>query len=265
MFWKILIALLILTGIALGIYFGLYKKNEKFKKGKKIAVLTISLGNRPFLKYNKKTMEAYARKCGCKLITVTNWDSQNVKTLNTSSNGKKRFMKLVIIHHYLKLYDRLIYFDDTVFVTPNAKNLFDIVPEKSIGAFKEHLVFDRKESMQHAIKHYRKFDKNPKIPTDNPLMINSGVMVLSKKHRPIFNSSRYILKSWGFSDQAFLSYRIIKDKIPVFDITNKNNYVGSQTKQKIPNDVEIFHITGGGGSESQRENLLKKLSKKYKV
>ncbi len=261
MIWKILIALIIITGIVLAIYYGLSKKNENFKKDKKLAILTISLGNRPFLNYNKKTMEAYARKCGCKLITVTKWNSPaNLDNIN--------FIKVIIIHHYLNLYDRLIYFDDTVFVTPHAKNLFNIVPEKSIGAFKEHLLFPRKDIVNHFIKYYRQFDKSKIAVKNNPLMINSGVMILSKIHRPIFDSSNYILKSWscgGCGDQAFLSYRIIKDKIPVFDITNKNNYCGSQMILYIPNDIDIFHATGGAGSFYERENLLKILSKKYNV
>ncbi len=258
MIWKILIALIIITGIVLAIYYGLSKKNENFKKDKKLAILTISLGNRPFLNYNKKTMEAYARKCGCKLITVTKWNSPaNLDNIN--------FIKVIIIHHYLNLYDRLIYLDDTVFVTPHAKNLFNIVQQKSIGAFKEHLLFSRKSIMNHSIKYYRQFDKSKIAVKNNPLMINSGVMVLSKIHRPIFDSSNYILKTLGFADQAFLSYRIIKDKIPVFDITNKYNYCGSQMIQKIPNDIDMFHTTRGAGSFDERENLLKILSKKYNV
>ena len=221
MCWRIIIALVIITGIALAIYFGIRsKKNEKYKKDKKV-ILTINLGGRPFLNYTKKSMEAYARKCGCKLIVVTKWNS-DVKALNTTADGNKRFLKLVIIHHYLKLYDRLIYFDDTVFVTLQAKNLFNMVPEKLLGAWKEHLVFNRKRSMKLAINHYNQFDEqNIQVP-DNPLMVNSGVMVLSKIHRPLFDISKYKLKSWGFSDQAFLSYRIIRDNPPVFDLTNKN-------------------------------------------
>lgn len=255
------IILLVLIALALGLYFGLAKKSENFNKRDK-AILTINLGNRPFLGYTKKTMEDYARRCGCKLITITKWNS-NINALNTSQNGKKRFMKLAIIHHYLKLYNRIIYFDDTVYVTPNAKNLFNIVPEKLLGAWKEHLVFDRKHSMELAINHYNQFDdKNITVP-NNPIMVNSGVLVLSKIHRPLFDSSRYQLKSWGFSDQAFLSYRIIRDNIPVFDLTNKNNYTGSQLKKEIPDDIEIFHVTSGAGQEDDRLHLLKILSKIY--
>ena len=203
------------------------------------AILSISLReNINFIDYTKYSMENYAKKIKAEFILITSW-----KNFVDKKSSENRFIKLEIIHFYCKQYDRLIYFDDTVYITPNCKNLFELVPENCLGGFIESKLFNRGGCMANAIKYYSQFDKWDKN-SKNILMINSGVMVLSKNHSSLFDSSNYILKSFGFIDQAFISYQICRQGINMYDITDRYNYCGSQIDKCILNkNIYIFIIS----------------------
>jgi len=228
------------------------------------AILTISLGeNRNFINYTKNSMENYARKINSEFILISKWDSFVDK--KTSDN---RFIKLEIIHFYCKQYDRLIYLDDTVYITPNCKDLFNLVPESHLGAFIESKIFNRNTCMREVINHYSQYDKWDKN-SKNILMINSGVMVLSKIHFSLFDTSKYVLKNFGFTDQAYISYQICRQIINVYDINNTYNYVGSQIMRSMTNKIRenamyetihIFHVTS---FIKDRKFILKKLIKRF--
>lgn len=219
-------------------------------------ILTISLGNRPYLKYTRKSMEKYAKKLNTDLIVITEWPT----FINHKNPQENRFIKLEIIKHYCEQYERLIFFDDTVFITPSAINLFELVPESYMGAWIESDVMDspnRIEIMKKAIDYYSRenFGRDLSIISDkleqnqNDIkMVNSGVMVLSKNHSKLFDALNYKLKIITFADQAFISYMIYKDNVPVYDIKNINNFVGSQIDKDVnflDKDVNIYHVTSG--------------------
>ena len=226
-------------------------------------VLTINLGNRPFHRYTLKSMERYSKKIGCKLLSITKW-----KNFTDSGNDiQNRFIKLEIIYYYLQKYDRLIYFDDTCYITPNTEDLFKKVPVSAVGAFIESKIFNRKTTMQKIVNYYSKFDDAP--PFDNVQMVNSGVLVLSKLHAKLFNSKKYILKVIWCADQGFLSYKIHQNNIQIYDIKNINNYLGSQIQKNISNIMKkhnknhIYHVTSGAKGKFTRVRLLKILKSRF--
>ena len=244
---------ILLIFIILLLIFNFSKKEvniERFKNdNSNCALLTISVGNRSFLKYTKKNMERYAKKLGVKFIIVDNW-------LNKYNNP--RFMKLDILHFYTKKYDRLIYLDDTVFITPNAPNLFKVVSPQKIGAWKENY------DLSKAISYYSKFDLH-KFNNKSYTTVNSGVLVIPNKFSYIFNTKNYILKKIDlFYDQQFLSYQINKNNIDVFDIGIKFNCVSSKYLSNILNEnIYMYHITSSVKLNLVRNLMLRLLQNRY--
>jgi hypothetical protein len=123
--------------------------------------------------------------------------------------------------------------------------------------------------MTKAIDYYSKFDKWDK-KCKNILMINSGVMVLSKNHSNLFDSTNYILKSVGFIDQAYISYQICRQNINIYDITDTYNYCGSQidkcmlnknTEQAMYDRISMFHVTSI--VQDRRKMILEKIVKRF--
>ena len=234
--------------------FNLSKKKiniEKFKNtNKNCAILTISVGNRPFFRYTKKPMERYANKIGAKLIVVNKWLNKYIHP---------RFMKLDILRYYTKKYDRLIYLDDTVFITPNAPNLFKVVPYDKLGAWME------KYDLNKAISYYSKFDLHKFKRNINNITVNSGVLIIPKNYSHIFDTKKYILKKIDhFYDQQFLSYQINKNNIDVFDIGTKFNCVSSKFLFNTFNDnIYMYHITSSVKLNFIRNLMLRFLKNKY--
>ena len=239
--------------------------------GLKYLILVISLGKRNnIIKYTSKLLEDYSKKINIELKIINNYD--NFK----KSKCHILFSKTEIINYYLDLYDRIIYLDDTCIVSPNTPNLFDLVPENKLGAYIESNDFFRKEggglgnwgveSIKNAYNYYSKQEHNNNL-TYSPdfVMINTGVMVLSKCHKYLFNTDNYTLDFLSFGDQCFISYQINKNNSELFDIGTKYNTVGSvllQNRRKLHKLINtdkhmIFHVTKGSGN--YRENILKKL------
>ena len=93
---------------------------------KKNIIIVLSLkgadGARPFLDYNAESIERYAAKIDCELKIIRQWEGFVSKSWRYD-----KFIKLDVLHHFCKEYDRMIYLDDTVYITPSAENLFKLV------------------------------------------------------------------------------------------------------------------------------------------
>ena len=100
---------------------------------------------------------------------------------------------------------------------------------------------------------------------NNMIMINTGVLVISKIHKNIFDLSNIdIMKlknmPGSFRDQAIICYFINKFGVHIQNLTKKYNLVGSIIKDlKFNiNDYFIFHFTRGCGEK--RIELLKTIN-----
>jgi hypothetical protein len=240
----------------------LVKNLSKIKSSpsKKSLILTISLGDRKdIFKYTRPTIEAYAKKYGHELIIIDTYGQFKKHSISIW------FTQIDIIKHYLNYYDRIAYFDDTCIIHPETKSLFNIVPETMFGAYIESRDFDRKlglgdkgkNSIRLAYDHYSQFESEPFQYSNEFIMINAGVLVISKIHQHLFETNKYQLKPLTFHDQCFTSYQLNKNRTGVFDLGIKYNTVGSylqlhknNLKSLVNNgNHRVFHVTRGAGEE----------------
>ena len=219
-----------------------------------------------FTKYSKILCEMYAKKHDIDFIF-----------LNSFNNEKKykdiRFLKLDIIYYYLHKYERVMYLDDTCLINPSCENLFNIVNEKKIGAMIESNYFNRKQYFKRLVKILLKEDIN----VSDWIMINNGVLVVSKHHKNLFYIHEHYKNiinekndSLDFKDQSFTTIKLntIKPKYEIFDLTLKYNLVGSKILKLYNNneikkcmDYKICHITRG--TKDKRTKIIKEIYKHY--
>lgn len=169
-------------------------------KEKKRAILTIVSGD----KYQKiwslcePFFNAYADKCDADLLVLRDIPS------HLPSPHWAKFVIYDLLH---KSYSRIAFIDADAIIRPDTPSLFDIVPEDEFGIFNEGHYTPRSVCL-HEVKKVYDVD----LPTWNGRdYYNTGVMVVSRKHRHIFKVQDQIkpLRN-SFGEQTYLNMRIMQ-------------------------------------------------------
>lgn len=180
----------------------------------KHAIVTLAIGqpNQKMLTLVKPFFEAYSKKVGAEFIII---DRESI-------NGYACHLEKFQIYGLLEKYSRIAYFDVDIIIRPDTPNVFEIVPEDSVGCIYDNVSNTKSESNR----------KKEIVNSQKGLgdigweegYINSGVIILSEQHKTVFTNPelRNEFES-GFKDQTLINYNINKYKHNVFCLDKKFN------------------------------------------
>ena len=170
----------------------------------KKAVVTVTIGQKfdILASLTHPTLKAYADKIGADFIVLSDLLECN----------KPHWSKF-LLYDLLPDYDRIIYIDTDIIVRDDCPDLTEIVPSEKLGIFNEGHFTERMESLREAVMAYK--EEVPKW--DGRSYYNTGVMVLSKKHRTLFKTPK-MLHDLGMFEQGYINLKIIKDEWDVFEL-----------------------------------------------
>lgn len=216
-------------------------------------VFVLSVGDRSKFLPLRKSQQDYAKHCGAKYLLFSYPSLEDVPSEYTNlidfynPNNTKfriRMLKLAILSKILRKYDRVLLLDDTCYVSPNTPNLFNIVPQKSIGLARE----------LGELSHCTRFNSGV-------LLAPSSFANIIENLEQLYNESNIAIKNnslkWCGVDQTLLNY-ILKDS-QIFYLDPRFNAVSSQITDKsiINKEAYIYHLTGTNDDRSIRFiNLL---------
>lgn len=142
------------------------------------------------------------------------------------------------LRDFLDRYDRVLFLDTDIIVNRNAPDIFQFVPPEKFGAYLVSEHSDRHDSSVVAIQqHLGALDWEREY-------FNSGVMLVGRQHREIFDLSHGMFE--GFYEQTQLNYNVRKLSIDVFDIGFRFNHT---TAPRVPEErfgSYIIYYTGPG-------------------
>lgn len=147
------------------------------------------------------------------------------------------------IYSLLDKYDRVAYVDADIIIKKSAPNIFEVVPEDKFGVYYESDNFDR-NSFIDTVKTYYNYHGLTRY-------FNSGVMVASKIHKPIFDMERVAeyfkqphIRHGIVTDQDYLNVRVHHDKIPTCSLGYKYNYLIKGMNKDLYNLAHFVHFAG---------------------
>ena len=197
------------------------------------AVVTISLGSRPFVQLTLPLMAAYAEKIGAHFHVVKSRDhealSDGVKLLTgpLASSQASRFLKLPLLSHFLSRYRRLLYLDDDIVISPAMPDLFRAVPSSHTGAMIER----HKPQAWHSM-HWSSACEFYPVPGCAPQrwhLFNSGMMLLSRE-----THGSALRHGWA-ADVGRLKCRVLCDQLYLNALmtrsSNMADWVSSMTSK----------------------------------
>ena len=142
---------------------------------KKYAVVTIAIGDyyQKLAKTTHPLIKNYTIKINADFIV---WKD--------SGNWTLPHYRKLDIKDLLHKYDRVLYIDTDILIRDDAPNLFDIVPEDSVGMLNEAQFTERSLGM------FQSFCAEVGYPLKNwnGKYYNSGVMVISRQHHAMLES-----------------------------------------------------------------------------
>lgn len=161
----------------------------------KKAVVTVSIGDRyaEIAKLTHPTLKAYAEKVGAEFVSID------------QPSNRPHWEKFKLYELLIK-YNRIIYLDTDMIVRGDCPDLFEIIPEDKLGIFNEGRFSSRLASLEEAFREY----EQPFPEKYNGTYYNTGVMVLSRKHRPLFKTPAKVV-DLGMFEQGYLNMKIMLD------------------------------------------------------
>jgi lipopolysaccharide biosynthesis glycosyltransferase len=136
-------------------------------------------------------MERYAARCGADFIVL---DQPRVN-FTAATNFRSVLFEKYQLHDILSHYDRVLYMDTDMLVTPHAPDVFEVVPETHVGCVFE----DVGTARDHRREQIRLVQEALGDLGWTHDFMNSGVMVLSRRHRDAFR----LWESAGFYDGCY--------------------------------------------------------------
>jgi len=217
------------------------KKNKIYKK----AIVTLSMGKeaKEFSILTHPLIKDYANRINASFVIIDRYK------LRLGSPHFEKFQ----IYELLNTFNRIIYLDTDIIITPRCPNLFDIVPEDKLGVFFENKFGN---THGHAIKLIK--EELGDLPGWKEDYFNSGVMVISRRHKEIFNPNYGHFK--GSFEQTQLNYNVQKLKIPTYNLGFKYNYIHLREHRDRSERFScyIIHYAGCGHGEGTRIEQIKR-------
>lgn len=135
------------------------------------------------------------------------------------------------IYDLLDVYDRILYVDTDALIKKDCPDLFESVPDDMIGAFNEGAHFERK----------------------CPNYYNTGVMVISKRHKDVFTRPQHATGDINtFFEQDTLNGLFISHACKMFPLPKEFNLMNGMEEQGY-----IVHKAGSANALNELKELAR--------
>jgi len=193
------------------------------------AVVTLNIGTacEEMFSVSSPTFEAYARKIGADYIVI---DTEKIKMQHL-------FFEKWQIFSMLYEYDRVLYLDSDILISPDCPDLFSLVSPADVGALDEQL-WEKRTCLITGIQ---------ELLGDvgwTKSYYNAGLGVFSWLHKPLFKKGG-TPEGGLLAEQNLLNHRIAGLKYPVHSLPREFNRM-DMTGEEGRLESFIIHYAGSG-------------------
>lgn len=221
-------------------------------------MVVVSVGNRPWFPLARKWMKRYCEKYGIDLVVVDAPRSKMPEAqLFDRPQNWGRAVKYTIADLF-KSYTRIIVLDDTCLISPLTENLFELVPEESIGCYIEGPNYTGPGFTEY-LKTVAALYRTKSVP-DRQMFFNGGMCVLSSRHGKLFELNDHewacMMSDKAFPGQGYMCCKASECGMTLYDLGPTYNLVGSAIRRaggimRCPAQTRIFHLTSALKSDER--------------
>jgi lipopolysaccharide biosynthesis glycosyltransferase len=213
----------------------------------KKAIFTLAIGDNPMYRAAIASFKAYGEKIGADLI-VSDQLHYEINVSRPKFDASPAWSEKLYIAEILKEYDRVLYLDADMIVTPWARDIFELYPDlDTVYMFNEGRHRDRSEQAVQIDNILGKVS----WPEEDGMMVyyNSGMFLVSKETGLFDNAGieemQAICNQVKFYDQTYINYLIRRDNIKSVGVEasfNRMMLLGYDDYQK----ADVIHYSGRG-------------------
>jgi ADP-heptose:LPS heptosyltransferase len=176
------------------------------KKPRVIVTIAIGAYHEKLYSVVEPFFKAYAKKVGADLVI---WRDQG-------NHSMPHYRKLDL-GDMLNQYERVCYIDADIIIRDDAPDIFDMVPVDRFGAFEEGQFQDRADCLY---QFFKKMDWEPEEDVQADYW-NTGVMVFSQGHHPVFLQPE--VEHASFYEQTYLNFMFHALKVKMMNLNYRMN------------------------------------------
>lgn len=164
-------------------------------------------------------MEQYAKRVGADFKVIGKTEISERLTPYYEKNQ---------IFNFLDEYDKVLFIDSDILITPDAPNLFRQCNGDEIAAVSVEDVYGAVEKEKAMLQQFLGETEWTKK------YFNSGVVMFTRKYRDLLNTSDGLIEKWvegkaqagvtGLNDQSVFNYRVNKHNIPIVYLDKAFNF-----------------------------------------
>jgi lipopolysaccharide biosynthesis glycosyltransferase len=211
--------------------------------GMKKAIVTLSIGEGAggFSQYSHPVFRQYAEKVGADFICI---DTPKIKPATCPRSINPLLFEKYQLFDVLGNYDRALYVDSDILITPHAPNIFDLVPPEKVAGVFEDFGMDAE-------------DRRARIRAVQETLgdlgwtsgyMNSGVFVVSRPHREAFRLYLQYTPVECKYEQTSTNWYLRKVAGDILGLDYRWNFMGISRVFYGPNYHRAYfiHYAGGG-------------------
>ncbi|QLE87519.1 glycosyltransferase family 8 protein [Shewanella sp. Scap07] len=213
----------------------------------KKVIFTLAIGDNPMYQAAIESFKEYGNKVGADVI-VSDQLHYKLYVNNKRFDASPAWSEKLYMKELLKDYDRVLYLDADMLVTPWAENIFEKYPDQdTVYMFNEGAYIDRSSQAEQI--NLVLGDVEWPIENDKMVYFNSGMILTSKNAKLFDNASQEemqaICNEVKFYDQTYINYLIRRDKLKNASVDkafNRMPLVGAADYQQ----ASFIHYAGRG-------------------
>lgn len=219
----------------------------------KKAIFTLAIGDEnPMYRAALLSFELYAEKIGADLI-VSKEFHYPITITNPKHTASPAWTEKLYIKELLKKYDRVLYLDADIIITPDAENIFEVYDDlDTLYLFNEGELLERQPVIDKITDIMGELEAWPKV-NNRPIYYNLGCMLISKQC-PLFDIAKLsdlqlVCNQIKYYEQTYVNYLIQRDNLKHQSISadfNRMDVLGQQGYKT----ANFIHYAGRGYTNS---------------
>ena len=219
----------------------------------KKAIFTLAIGDEnPMYQGALLSFQHYADKVGADLI-VSKEFHYPINIENPQHTSSPAWTEKLYIKELLKEYDRVLYVDADIIITPDAENIFETYTDlETLYLFNEGQHLERQPVIDKITNIMGPLDNWPQ-KNNRPVYYNLGCMLISKEC-PLFDIAtlsdlQKLCNHIKYYEQTYVNYLIHRDGLKHVDISpnfNRLDVLGKEGYQQ----ASFIHYAGRGYTNS---------------
>lgn len=227
----------------------------------KKAIFTLAIGDNPMYQAAILSFKHYAKKVGAELI-ISNQLNYPINIQNPKFNASAAWTEKLRIGELQEQFDRVLYMDADVLITPNARDVFELYPELDTVYWLDE---GEVQARQNAVDLICAQLGSVTWPQHDgrPIYYNAGVILTSNSCRLFKETSlvdlQTVCNDISFYEQSYFNYTLHKHGIKHrsldksfnrMDMFGKEGYLGA----------DFIHYAGKGYTKTSRRREIRFLS-----